>query len=101
MDEFIRSGLIADVILVVIAAETALVGLYLWRRGQGVALFSLIASGLAGGSLVLAFRAVLRESGWLFVAIYLAAALLAHLADIALRLLLARQAGARLPGTEP
>jgi hypothetical protein len=101
MDELIGSGRIADVILVVIAVETALVGFYLWRRGQRVALVSLIASGLAGGALVLAFRAVLQESGWLFAAICLAAALLAHVADIALRLLLARQAGARLPGTEP
>ena len=93
MDAFIRSGGIADVILVVLAAETALVGLYLWRRGQGMALLSLTASNLAGGALVLAFRELLRDSGWLFVAIYLAGALLAHLADLALRLLLARQAG--------
>jgi hypothetical protein len=93
MDEFIRSGRIADVILVALAAEMAVMGLYLWRRGQGLALMSFAASSLAGGSLVLALRAVLRDSGWLFVAIYLAAALLAHLADIALRLLLARHAG--------
>jgi hypothetical protein len=93
MEEFIRSGRIADVILVAIAVETLLVGIYLWRRGQGLALVSFAASALAGGSIVLALRAVLRESGWLFVAIYLGAALLAHLADLALRLLLARQAG--------
>jgi hypothetical protein len=95
MEEFIRSGRIADVILVAIAAEIAIVGFYLWRREQGLALLSFVASGLAGGSLVLAFRALLRESGWLFVAIYLAAALLAHLADIALRVLVARQDGDR------
>ena len=93
MDEFIRSGRIADVILVALAAETLLVGLYLWRRGQGLALLSFVASSLAGGSLVLALRAILRDTGWLFVAIYLAAALLAHLADLALRLLLTRHAG--------
>jgi hypothetical protein len=93
MEELIRSGQIANVILVVLAAETALLGGYLWRKGQSRALFSLIASSLAGGGLVLAFREVMRGSGWLFVAIYLAAALLAHVADIALRLLLARQAG--------
>jgi hypothetical protein len=100
MDEFIRSGMIADVILVAIAAEIAIVGFYLWRRGQGLALLSFVASGLAGGSLVLALRAILRESGWLFVAIYLAAALLAHLADLALRLLLARHA-AGVPTEKP
>ena len=100
MEEFIRSGRIADVILVAIAAETLIVGIYMWRRGQGLALVSFAASGLAGGSIVLALRAVLRESGWLFVAIYLGAALLAHLADLALRLLLARQAGG-VPSKEP
>lgn len=93
MEELIRSGQIADIILVVLAAETAVLGYYLWRKGQGHALLSFLASSLAGGALVLAFREVLRGSGWLFVAIYLAAALLAHVADIALRLILARQAG--------
>lgn len=93
MEELIRSGQIAGIILVVLAAETAILGVYLWRKGQGRMLMSFLASSLSGGALVLAFREVLRGSGWLFVAIYLAAALLAHLADIALRLLLARQAG--------
>jgi hypothetical protein len=45
-------------------------------------------------------RAILRESGWLFVAIYLAAALLAHVADLALRLLTAKHAGG-VPAKEP
>lgn len=93
MDEFIRSGRFADVILVVLAVEMVAVSLYLWRQGRGRALMSFVASGLAGGSLVLAMRAILQDSGWLFVAIYLAAALLAHLADIALRLLPERHAG--------
>lgn len=92
MDGFISSGRIADVILVALAAELLIVGYYLWRKGEGLALLSFAASGLAGGSLVLALRAVLRESGWLFVAIYLLAALLAHVADLALRLLATRYA---------
>jgi hypothetical protein len=100
MDEFIRSGRFADVILVALAAELVIVGFYLWRRGEGLALLSFVASCLAGGSLVLAMRAILNESGWPFVAIYLAAALLAHVADLALRLLIARQAGG-VPSREP
>lgn len=95
MEEFIRSGRIADVILVALAVETLFFGFLFWRRGQSLALLSFAASGLAGGSIVLALRAVLREQGWLFVAIYLAAALLAHLADLALRLLVTRQATGR------
>lgn len=87
MEQLITSGRITDIILVVIAAETILVGLYFWWKGRPLALIAFAASGLAGGSLVLALRAVLRESGWGYVAIYLFAALLAHLADLALRLL--------------
>ncbi len=87
MEQLITSGRIADVILVVIAAEIIAVSLYFWRKGKPIALIAFAASGLAGGSLVLALRAALRESGWIFVAIFLFAALLAHLADAALRLL--------------
>lgn len=87
MEELIKSGRIADIILVVIAAETIIIGLYFWRKGRTLALIAFAASGLAGGSLVLALRAVLRDSEWVYIAIYLFAALLAHLADLALRLL--------------
>ena len=93
MDEFIRSGRMADLILVGLAVELAVVGFYLWKRGERLALLSFVASSLAGGALVLALRAALREDGWLFVAIYLAAGLLAHVADLALKLLATRQAG--------
>jgi len=99
VEEFILSGRIADLALVVLAAEVLFVGVYMWRRGAGLALLSFAASGLAGGSLVLALRAALRDSGWLFVALYLAAALLAHLADLALRLTLTRHAE-RVPSPE-
>ena len=87
MEELITSGRIADIILVVIAAETVLIGVYFWWKGRPLALIAFAASGLAGGSLVLALRAVLRDSGWIYIAIYLLAALLAHLADLAMRLL--------------
>lgn len=92
MEGFISSGRIADVILVGIAIELLVVGFYLWRKGEGLMLVSLAASSLAGGAIVLALRAALQGSGWLFVAVYLGAALLAHMADLALRLLLTRQA---------
>ena len=91
MEGFISSGRIADVILAGIAIELVVVGFYMWRKDQGLALLSLASAGLSGGALVLALRAALRETGWLFVAIYLAAALLAHVADLALRLLMTRQ----------
>ena len=92
MEGFVSSGRIADMILVALAIELLVVGFYLWRKGAGLMLVSLAASSLAGGAIVLALRAALQGAGWPFVAIYLAAALLAHMADLALRLLLTRQA---------
>ena len=100
MGAFILSGRFADVILVAIAIELVVVGFYLWWRGEGLGLLSFVASCLAGGSLVLAMRAILNQAGWPLVAAYLAAALLAHVADLALRLLIARQA-AGVPSREP
>ena len=87
METLITSGRIADIVLVVIATETIIIGLGWWRKGRPLALIAFAASGLAGGSLVLALRAVLQQSGWIHIAIYLFAALLAHIADLALRLL--------------
>lgn len=92
MEDFILSGRVTTVMLVVLAAEVMLVGFYLWRKGMALPLLSIAASGMAGGALVLALRAALQEAGWLFVAMYLLAALLAHLADIALRLMSASRA---------
>lgn len=86
MRELIASGRIADIILVMIALETALAGLWFWRRGDGLSLFSFIANNLAGAALVLALKAALQHAGWLFVAIYLLGGLLAHAADVVLRL---------------
>lgn len=90
--EFVNSGQVAGVILVVLAIEVAAFGLYFWRRQKTFLLLSFVANGLAGASLVLALRAALQQSGWLFVAIYLLGGLLAHLADVVLRLVPTRHA---------
>jgi hypothetical protein len=82
MAAFFNSGLVFNLILAALAAEIALAGLYFWRRRQGLVMFSFIANGLAGAALVLALRSALLGAGWLFVAIYLLAGLLAHLADV-------------------
>lgn len=78
--------------LVVLAIEVALAGYYFWRRQKTLLLLSFVANGLAGAALVLALRAALTQSGWLFVAIYLGGGLLAHLADVVLRLSTTRHA---------
>lgn len=92
MDDLIRSGLIADIILLALAAEVAAAGYLAWRGWHRRQLLSVIANSLAGAALVLALRAALQDQAALFVAIWLIAALLAHVADIALRLFATRQA---------
>jgi hypothetical protein len=92
LEQFVNSGQIAGVILVVLAIEVAAFGYYFWRTRRTLLLLSFVANGLAGASLVLALRAALQQSGWLFVAIYLAGGLLAHLADVVLRLTATRHA---------
>jgi hypothetical protein len=93
MEQFVNSGQIATVMLVVLAIEIAVAGYYFWRRQRTFLLLSFVANGLAGAALVLALRAALQQSGWLFVAIYLLGGLLAHLADVVLRLSASRHAG--------
>jgi hypothetical protein len=92
MQGLIESGHIADLILVAIALEVAAAGYYFWRRQRALPLLSFVASGLAGAALVLALRAALQQRGWLFVAIYLLGGLLAHIADVVLRLAATRRA---------
>lgn len=92
MEQFVNSGQVAAVILVVLAIEVAAAGYYFWRRQKTFLLLSFVANGLAGACLVLALGAALQQSGWLFVAIYLAGGLLAHLADVVLRLTATRHA---------
>ncbi len=87
VEDLITSGRIANIILAVLAVEAALVGFLLWRRQQARGLLSFLASLLAGAALVLCLRAALMNAGWPFVAIFLLAALLAHLAETVLRLL--------------
>ena len=57
MDEFFRSGLVADVILAVMIAEALLLLVYRKLTGRGLAAADLVAMLLAGACLVLALRA--------------------------------------------
>jgi hypothetical protein len=82
MEEFFRSGLVADVILVVMVAEALLLLVYRKLTGRGPAPGDLLTMLLAGACLVLALRAVLTGAHWPVVAVCLIAALLAHLLDL-------------------
>ena len=92
MEELVTSGWIAGIVLAALALEVTVVSVILWRRSRPLDMLSFVATILAGGSLVLALRSAILGAGWLFVAMYLAAALLAHAADLALRLIATRHA---------
>ncbi len=85
MENFFASGRVADVILAVMIAEFLALAILHGRTGRGVPPRDLLVMLLAGGSLVLALRAVLTGAGWPVAAACLVLALVAHLADLARR----------------
>jgi hypothetical protein len=83
--ELFASGRVVDLILAFLAIEAiALIG-YAKRTGRGIAPASLFTNLLAGGFLLLSLRSALVAAAWMWTASFLAAALLAHLADLAQR----------------
>ena len=85
MQALIESGGIVDLILVLVALELAALWILWWRRGLGVSPRSLVVNIAAGASLMLALRAALTGAGWQWVAAWLVASLVFHLADLAAR----------------
>ena len=82
MAELFASGRLVDLILVLVVVEAAALMLY-WRRfGAGVSPFDLLPNLCAGAFLLLAMRAALTGGGWMAASGCLAAAGLAHLADL-------------------
>lgn len=85
MAELFASGHVVDLIIAFMVIEAVV--LLLWRRrtGSGIAPGPLVASLLAGFFLLLALRGALTGAPWTTVALWLVAALAAHLADLAWR----------------
>ena len=81
MAELVASGRVVDIVLAVTLLEA--MALTLWRRIAPAALAVMLAPGVA---LMLALRAALTGAGWQWIALCLAAAGLAHLADLRRRL---------------
>ena len=79
------SGRIVDLMALFVALEIVLLVVYWRRTGRGVPPLPLLLNIGAGGSLMLALRAVLVQSGTLAVAAWLLAALVFHVADLAQR----------------
>lgn len=86
MAELFASGLIIDLILIGVIAECLAFWLYRRLTGRGPGLTALFPTILAGAGLMLALRASLTgQQGWVWIAVPLFVALLAHLWDLALR----------------
>jgi len=85
LDSLIASGRIVDLMGVFVALEIVALVIYWRRTGRGVAPVPLLLNIGAGGSLMLAFRAVLVGSGTFAVAGWLLSSLVFHVADLAQR----------------
>jgi len=82
MLDFIASGRVVDLALLLLAIEALIVILYFQRTGRGIAARDLIPSFVAGACLLLALRAALTGAPAVWIALALTAALPAHLFDV-------------------
>lgn len=83
--ELFASGRIVDLILLFIGLELALLTLLHRWRGMGVPPMELLGHLASGAALLLALRSALVGAAWIWTAAWLAAALVAHLIDLARR----------------
>ena len=85
IDQLFASGRIVDLMIALLAVEAAAILVYRRWRGGGIAPAALLTNFGAGLSLMLALRAGLTEAGTPQLALWLAVALVFHLADLAVR----------------
>jgi len=85
IEALISSGRIVDIMILFVVIEVALVELSRRTRGRGLGTVPLLVNIGAGGSLMLALRASLVDSGWQWVAVFLVASLVFHVADLRVR----------------
>lgn len=85
MNELISSGRVVDFIIGCMLVEWVALAWYTARTGKGIAPRALTANFLAGILLMLALRGALITADWKWIALCLAAALPAHMADLAQR----------------
>ncbi|MCJ2136151.1 hypothetical protein MKK69_19205 [Methylobacterium sp. J-026] len=97
MEALFASGRIIDGILLLVAGEAILLA-WLRRRG-GPPLPALLANLASGAALMLALRSALVAAGWINVAGWLLAGLVAHLADLGLRFRAATAQRRRAPSS--
>jgi hypothetical protein len=84
IQDLIASGRVAEIAIALICLEAIVLLMFLRRRGRGHQVAPTLAGLAAGAALFLALRASLMETPG--IALFLAAALLAHATELALRL---------------
>jgi hypothetical protein len=85
MDDFFASGRVVDLILLLMAAEAALL-VFLHARGHlGIPPLRLLPNLLAGACLLMALRAALTGAGLVQCSVWLLLGLGGHLLDLATR----------------
>lgn len=80
--ELIESGRIVDIIVGLVALEALALVVYRRWTTFGPAPADVATMLLGGVCLMLALRAALTGAGWVWVAVFLSASLVAHLADL-------------------
>jgi hypothetical protein len=85
MQHLVLSGRIIDLILLLIAAEFIVLGYMRARRRVGPGWRAMLPNLLAGAALLMAVRAAITDATWPWTAVWLAAAGLAHAADLRAR----------------
>lgn len=86
MEEWIRGGLAADFVLLVMAIEAVVVGLYLRKIGLNSAISGFLSALVAGACLVLALRSALSGDALGTIAVFLGLSLIAHLTEVVLKI---------------
>ncbi|MGF1620499.1 MAG: hypothetical protein ACFCUR_07790 [Rhodomicrobiaceae bacterium] len=84
MEQLFTSGRVVDLILALMIAEYIALWLYLGRSVVALRLAGYLAS---GAFLLLALRVALTDGGWIWIALFLAAAFTVHLLDLRRRLI--------------
>lgn len=82
LEELITTGRIVDIMIAFVIIEVVLLLVFERVTGRGVPPYSLLVNVGAGGSLMLALRAVFSDADWTIIAACLLAALVFHTLDI-------------------
>ena len=86
MQQWVMSGGLIDTVIAITLLETAALMVYHHTTKRGLAPRDYLLNIVSGVCLMLALRCALAGSGWYFIAAFLMAAGVAHVADVAWRL---------------